>query len=309
MNTHTTGNSPVANRAKPKNELKFTFRDVRSVIKKNKTDAKKKAVEIRSRGNHQSDNVRLFADEAARFMMRLGASDEERSRFVSLCEICGIGRQDFKKNSLLTLFGEENDHGVRGLDEDEDEEQRETAFFANGPTFRIGDRNRVPLFLRMRNDSVVGGGNLSHAGGKRTTNKSLGSDGVYLITLLVSTFATGVETNKTRKPDTVFVGIPPVSGSRHGTASTDQDNLAELMIMKVYFIVRYIFTRLREEMKMASEPLDRYRYPAIVIQQQVRAQESASNNTQWYATMKAKIMRGDSPFTRSLSQEYYVNIV
>lgn len=303
------GKVSTGTRDKRTGELKFTFRDVKGIVKKNKIETKKKATVKRLREKRHSDSVKVFADEAARFLIKLGASEEERSRFTSLCEICNIGRQEFKKNSLRTLFGEESAHdhdrNLRdGFDDEED-------YFANGQTLRARDHNRVSLFLRKRDD--VGSSYTTYASGKRTANKSLGSDGVYIITLSVGTFANGAETSKTRRPDTVFIGLPPVAGSQHGTSSVDQDNLADLMIMKTYFVVRYIFTRLREEMNTATESLHCYRYPVIVIQQHIRTpQESPFNNDKhlrWYATMKSKMARGDSPFTRSLSQNYYINVV
>lgn len=123
-------------------------------------------------------------------------------------------------------------------------------------------------------------------------------DHVYFITILVT--STRTSSPRTRKPDTIWLCLPPATGSTHSTKSVEQERLASSMIMKAFFVVRYIY-RTTQEAIYKNKDRKGYCVPLINI--------TTDLPSPWFNLMKEKIRRGDSEYARSLSLEYCCNVL
>lgn len=286
---------------------KFTFKEAKTVMQMEKKKSGVSAKQKRTADNHNGNTKRLLA--------RLGVTDDESDRFLSLCATLEVGRFELKKSSLQTLFGDcETDRIHRSRDNySSDEEDISTERNVCGGGSGIG-RAR---FLRSAKEYETASEN-STANRKRIQEgHASGTRFFYFITLTVGTHNFTAKVSKC-KSDSVHLCLSP--GVQHSANSKVQDRLADLMIMTVYFVVRYIYTTLQKEIAAAAAATssisqwnarnsDNSRYPVITIQHLPKpGSTSSSPESGWYKIMKEKINRGDNPYARRLSIAYCCNI-
>lgn len=272
-------------KSKSKNAApKFTFREAK-LLKQNVT----KNVGVKGSGDTtQKKNAENYTEELRRLLIKLDVSEDERKSYISLCKLSNIGKQELNKTSLRTLFGENK--------EANDQEN-----------FDLTEENRN-LFLRNIDIDTMG------KGVKKQTTHALGSNHMYFITVMVSasnSCFTNTSASKTRNSDVVCLCLPPENAtSQHGTKMVDQDRLADLMIMKMYFVVRYIYRTLRKEIERdrsasVNSERQRHRFPSIIIRH--APQNNATSS--WFGLLKEKLHKGEDTYARYLSLDYACNIL
>lgn len=271
-----------SNKAGPK----FTFREVKAL----KQNATKNVSEKSSGDTAQKKNTGNYTEELRRLLIKLDVSEDERKSYISLCKISNIGKQEFNKTSLRILFGENKEPN-------NDQE-----------IFEDNDENKT-LFLRNIDTNTAG------RGAKKQTTNALGSKHMYFITVLVSAshscFA-NTSVSKIRSSDVVCLCLPPENAtSQHGTKLVDQDRLADLMLMKIYFVVRYIYRTLKKEIEKdistsTNSERQQHRFPAIIIR---HAPQTNNASPSWFRLLKEKFFKGENTYAKCLSLDYPCNIL
>lgn len=280
------GPSGSRNRKTNPNELKFTYRDVKKVLKSN--GPKGESATLR-RDRLADERIK---NDTKRLLTRFGVGPAEQETFVSLGESCGAGRLLLNKHSLKTLFGDEDATTGFGYGEEDDYDTRTI-------DRRSGAHGRRVRFLRSTDETF----------GKSTRNE-VAPKHVYFLTLAVGTSAalTGP-----RKPNTVYLQLPPKNGDRK---AVDKPNLlADLMVMTLYFVADYVYRTLREEISHTSaqrtaEPTEqRLRYPVILVRQIPQTNGGASKDGAWYKCLKEKLAKGEDVYARRLALNYNCNVI
>lgn len=292
-------------------QKKFTFKEAKRVSTAERADGRKKAGLTRKQ---DVENERI-AKGTDQMLAKLGASEEERSRFLSLCETCNVGKQDFNKTTLQTLFGDDNFAGLtKGRSyyalSDEDDEMSGT----NRRMIETNDRLGGRFLKRTAEANNDGGGGLFGTARKqnRKQTQQLGSNRVYFITIVTSVTSTPIGgLRNTRRQDSVFLNLPPKPNSGHRASNVSQERLADLMIMKLFFVVRYIYVSMQKELtKENSNETGRFRYPVVVVRQdRPTGAEHSTQSSVWFKMMKDKINRGEGTYARDLSLKYYCNVI
>lgn len=296
-------------------ELKFTFREAKKVAKNN--TPKDRAVgigRIAARRNELEDEK--TANDTKRLLARLGASAEEQDAFISLSTSCNVGRQDLNKHSLRLLFGGEG----AAADEAAWRRTRESYAYSDddynttGGYSGAGGNGFAGRFLRMTDGSHAYNGCAPVHGTGKKAKTELGSTLVYFLTLAVSTSSN--VGNSTRKLDTVFLCFPPRNGTHHDTKVVHQERIADLMIMKLYFVARYVYKTLREEIPPSSAATTKkmssisWRFPVIVIRRgSATGVAGAHDGGTWYRILKEKLAKGEDVYARRLSLNFYCNVI
>ncbi|KAG8279563.1 hypothetical protein J6590_102028 [Homalodisca vitripennis] len=254
---------------------KFTFKEAKKLLRSHRVEDREK------KSSHRSETEsRKVEDECNRFLNRLRVGETERRRYLELCTLYKIGKQDLNKNSTRNLFGDEG-----GGEED---------CGSGGETSGVGVSNLRGRFLRRSGDTA------DNKNRRPTARTSPGSGRIYFITVWVGVSNNPGCTTGTRRPDSILLCLPPAAGEQHDSSVVGQERLADLMIMKLYFVVRYVYQTLLEDESAADGATeDRLRRPVIVVQQV--PQPGSSSSTLWFEKMKEKILMGKDAYSRSLS--------
>lgn len=307
--TANSSGGPSRKRKANAGELKFTFKEAKKVLK---TSVPKRCT-TKDGGSVESRKKELererIANDTKQLLTRLGVSAVEQDTFVSLSESCNIGKQELNKHSLQTLFGDVSAEswdarGARDRSEyfansDDDYDNVADGTSSNGCHARFLKRAEVA-------SSWTGASAATNGYGK-TAKIENGTNHVYFLTLAVGTSnATGKSSTRT-KQDTVFLCLPPRNGTQHDLKNVNQERLADLMIMKLCFVVRFIYKRLREEISTCpvNKGSQRWRFPVIIVR---RVCQTGTGGT-WYKMLKEKIVKGEEKYARELSLNFYCNVI
>lgn len=286
--------------------MKFTFKEAKKVLKTNTTVVRASGDIVERK--RKLENERITYD-TKQLLTRLGVNAEEQESFISLSETCNIGKQEFNKQSQQLLFGEGGGAASRYI-------RGRTGYFANSDDDEydtVADSRKFSgRFLKNMEDSNLYGESNASNRSSRVQKTELGSDNVYFLTLAVGT-TINVSANYGRKPNTLYLCLPPRNGTQHDSRSAFQEHLADLMIMKLYFVARYIYNTLKEEIAMNVTVTNRnghkrWRYPVFVIKR-VSQTGTASDRGTWYKMLKEKIVKGVDEYARKLSVNFYCNII
>lgn len=274
--------------------MKFTYREAKKLLKTKDTNKKgHTSADVVAR-RKALDNAR-YAGETRRLLARLGVSDEEQETYVKLSEACNVGRQELNKQSQRTLFGEggTDDTACRFTNSDDDEVGYSSGF--------VGERLAI-RFLKGTEDTKTAA---CGYGSKKAKSSDLGSNRVYFLTVALGTS----QTNNSRKPEAVLLCLPPANGSVHKTHNAAQERLADLMIMKLYFVARYVYNTLKKEITTSSASTSFHpRYPVIVVRR-TGPVGGDPHHCAWYRMLKEKIAKGEDSYARQLSLNYNCNVI
>lgn len=303
-------------------QLKFTFREAKKVKRTNDRRSGGGGGRIAPAVRKKELEDERLAGETKRLLTRLGVGTREQDDYITLSETCGIGKQELNKHSVRLLFGDDETldaahrtHGRVGFftdyDDDEDYDAAGSGGRGGGERGGFAGRNITGAggrFLKKTDDSNA------PASGGRGVKTDLGTNSVYFLTLAVGTSA-ATGTNDWRKPNTVYLCLPPRTGTGHNTTRVNQDRLADLAIMKLYFVASYVYKTLREEVEFLAgtdnRGQERRRYPVLVIRQQIstRADIGIGGGGTWYKLLKEKLARAEDLYARKLSLDYYCNVI
>jgi len=253
----------------------FTYRDAKKVYKKEFKPKTSAGLQKRKSTEYSSGGIR-------RTLTRLGVNQSEIDEYLMRCDDCKIVNQDLNKGSLKTLFGDEVDAVGHHTDD---------SYGLHGH-MSVGSNERQ-LFLKP----------LETVSRKQTT--AFGPKYVYFITIVVGT--TPLKNNKTTKPNKISLSLPP----REKDDQTKADLIADLMIDKIFFVVRYIYKTFEKELGSKGLGTSRrlaknFRSPVVIIKPDPGTEISRPF---WYKKMREKILQGQENHAKSLSLQYRCSIL